>query len=116
MSNFKTIAFALRDYVSGTYDLLAAAEAVERVLPGLDVPVPAPVPQEDFSHDALVSRVLANGNILGFLLNHQKISAIKELRFDTDAGLKQSKDAVEDYRVDVMLRCLREPQHTARRP
>lgn len=44
---------------------------------------------------ALVPMVLANPTIMGFLVKNQKMSAIKELRQITGAGLRVAKNAVE---------------------
>lgn len=52
-------------------------------------------------HEELVKVALNNGLVIDNLQTGRKIQAIKELRDATRCGLKEAKDAVEDYRVSA---------------
>lgn len=104
-SRFRTLAFALRNYVENTYDLLCAVDAVmdldsevvdERPLSSLDIP-----------RDLLVAAALGSPAVMTEVYAGKKINAIKALRTlgarpgsaPTTVGLKAAKEAVEDERV-----------------
>jgi ribosomal protein L7/L12 len=97
-SNFRSIAAALQPYISNTYDLLNATDAVEALLPL--VPADSGYHIVPSSHDALVLTALSSDVVLNWLRDGKKINAIKEVRALTTCGLREAKDAVEDPRVD----------------
>ena len=51
------------------------------------------------SHEGRVAVCLGSPTIINFMQDGKKIHAIKELRQITGCGLREAKDAVEDYRV-----------------
>ena len=51
------------------------------------------------TRDWLVRRALDSTKVMDAVRDNKKINAIKELRSITSAGLKDAKEAVEDYRV-----------------
>lgn len=90
---FRTVALALRPYVTGTYDLLNATDAV------LDVMNSQPsIPKPD-DHEGMVAFCLRSPFVLIPLAQGKKISAIKALRTETHCSLVEAKNAVEDDRV-----------------
>lgn len=111
MNRFRTVALALRPYISDTYNLLDAADAVV----ALDDTIPVSRPEIKspdgkatwdwdysrwrFDHDDLVNVALNNSVVMQYVADGKKINAIKELRAVSRAGLKESKEAVEDQRV-----------------
>ena len=100
MTDFRTVARALQPYISDTYDLLNAADAV---LTAMSTPAMPDKP----THEDLVAIALDSESVMNFIRDEQKINAIKELRSLTRCSLKETKDAVEDYRVvhkGVLLR------------
>lgn len=120
MSNrFRTVALALRSHVSDTYNLLAAADAIVALDDTIEVARPVIKSPDggatynwdsgrwDFSHGHLVDIAKTDGQILASLDNNKKIEAIKRLRAVAHCGLREAKDAVEDYRVDAAVRDLR---------
>jgi len=50
-------------------------------------------------HEKLVLLALNSHNVIDFMGRGQKIQAIKELRFISNCGLKEAKDACDDPRV-----------------
>lgn len=110
-NNFRTIALALRSYVSDTYSLLNAADAVEAILPELHANSELPTAfsngathidtygRMEYPHEVLVARALDSVTVLDEMANSRKINAIKHLRNATGCGLKAAKEAVEDSRV-----------------
>lgn len=110
-NRFRSVAFALRSYISDTYNLLDAADAIvaldseiEPFRPVIKSPDGRAVYNWSlghwtFDHNGLVDIALNNSDILEFMLDNKKIHAIKELRGRTFAGLKESKEAIEDGRV-----------------
>jgi len=86
--DFRTVALALAPFIANARDLLAATDAVMQQT-------------EQTTHDLLVGRALGSTEVIQFLRDGKKIAAIKELRTITSCGLKEAKDAVEDYRVDA---------------
>lgn len=112
MSNrFRSVALALRDYVSNTYDLLNATDAV-MALDG-EVTTDLPTIQSPdgkatwdwtynrwvFTHDDLVSRALDMPEVMQPMADGKRINAIKALRQAASCGLKEAKEACEDPRV-----------------
>lgn len=93
--NFRTVARTLQPYISDTYNLLNATDAVLVVLS-----LTAPSPAED-PHDARVQWVLNSPAVLALLVADRKISGIKVTRAECpgNPGLKEAKEAVEDPRV-----------------
>lgn len=93
--NFKATAAAINDAVPNL-DVYTLLNLTQKVVDINTVALPV-----KFSHDALVEAALGSGRVLEALQRDQKILAIKELRFLTNAGLKDTKDAIEDYRVNI---------------
>lgn len=60
---------------------------------------PSAVPPLTYA-ETLVQSALSSSNCMRYMRKQQKINAIKELRLITGCGLKEAKDAVEDFRVD----------------
>lgn len=52
-----------------------------------------------YSHDDLVNACFASVTIMDYIKADQKIKAIKELRALSGSGLREAKDACEDYRL-----------------
>ena len=112
---FRTVALALRDYVTNTYDLLNAADAVvaldhtiERDLPTITSPDGKATwdwtyNRWNFQHESLVDVALSNDTIMTAMKEGKKINAIKELRTVARCGLKEAKEACEDSRVTARL-------------
>jgi ribosomal protein L7/L12 len=101
MTDFRTVALALQPYISNTYDLLNAADAVLSALDGAATPnlaVREVTP-------ALIDYACHNPAVLDYMGQTKKINAIKVLRDNTGCGLKAAKDAVEHS--DVSLAALR---------
>jgi ribosomal protein L7/L12 len=100
---FRSVALALRSYVSDTYALLEAADAVI----ALDAPAPSPTGSSlEIPHEVLVCAALGNEDVMQQVHAGKKINAIKELRglgartgLVSAVGLKAAKEAVEDERV-----------------
>jgi hypothetical protein len=108
---FRSVALALRDYVTNTYDLLNAADAVV----ALDHTIPQERPtiktpdgkatwdwtynRWTFTHDDLVTRALDMPEVMQPMAEGKKINAIKALRQAAFCGLKEAKEACEDQRV-----------------
>jgi hypothetical protein len=101
MTDFRTVARTLRPFISDTYNLLDAADAVV----GLPTPTtPAVAPP----HDLLVFAALGNGDVMDAVRDGKRINAIKELRslwpaslggLGVGINLKAAKEAIEDARV-----------------
>lgn len=97
--DFRSVARAIQPYVSDTYDLLNAADAV--------VNLPSAAPRVAAPHDLLVWAALGNPTILDHVKSGNKIGAIKELRGlwlskggdGVGIGLKEAKEVIEDWRV-----------------
>jgi hypothetical protein len=87
---FRSVAIALQPYISDTYDLLNATDAVLR----LDANV-----RDAQNHDSLVAAARGSEDVLAPMREGRKILAIKALRSLTGCGLKAAKEAVEDSRV-----------------
>lgn len=111
-NRFRTVALALRPYVSGAYDLLEAADAVvaqDSTIEQAVVKSPDGHATYDFAtkrwlfdHEYSVERALASYAVGVELRNGKKINAIKELRaFIPGIGLADAKRAVEDDRVSA---------------
>lgn len=116
---FRTVALVLRDHVSGTYDLLAATDAVVNVVeadaerraettrPSILSPDKAAVYNWsnglwDYNHGFLVEFARKDDEVLMHLAASKKINAIKRLRTAVPgAGLKACKEAVEDSLVEA---------------
>lgn len=104
---FEDIAWALTPYITSSKEVLRAAKAIEDIIPNLDgIKSPDGIATYSmtehrwiYQHDYLVTLCLGSNKIMEYVKLGQKISAIKELRNLTNAGLKQSKEAVEDRRV-----------------
>lgn len=113
---FRTIAIALRDHIGDTYSLLAAADAVMAKDHTISVERPVITTPDGeatynwdngrwtWNHDALVNKALHLYGVMDNLDLGKKINAIKALREETKCGLKEAKDAVEDDRVQAMVR------------
>lgn len=86
-NTFRTIALALRDHVGTTYDLLAAADSVEKAL---DLGTP-----DEFSPEALDRKGRESVAVMEHIFAGKKIYAIKEHRTLTGARLKEAKESVE---------------------
>lgn len=99
-NNFRTIALALRDHISDTYQLLNAADAVESIIPKLQGVAPEAL-VGSAAHERNVNVALRSPDAMGFMRNQRKILAIKQVRILTGCGLKEAKAAVEDERVIV---------------
>ena len=93
---FRSVALALQPYISNTYDLLNATDAVL----ALDAATPSIVPP---THDQLVAAARGSEDVLAPMREGKKINAIKALRSLTSCGLKEAKEAVEDQRVMVFF-------------
>lgn len=105
-SRFRSLAFALQNYVSDTYNLLSAVDAVMD-LDSEVVDERPPSPYRDLPHDLLVAAALGSEAVMQGVRNGKKIEAIKALRTlgerpgvgVTTIGLRAAKEAVEDNRV-----------------
>lgn len=101
-NTFRTIARTLQPYISDTYDLLNATDAVMQatfsLFPDKDsLRVNACTPE-------LIRFATTNKNIVGLMSREgNKILAIKELRTLTGCGLKASKDAVESDEMSIAM-------------
>lgn len=89
---FATIVRALSAHITDSWTLINAADAVVEALN------PTEVKTYD-THDDIVKAALASNEVMGFVADNKKIYAIKELRSITGRSLKETKDAVEDWRV-----------------
>lgn len=96
---FRTVALALRSHISDTYSLIEATDAVLAVVPTYSAPAAAAPSTTYHGHESYVEVALNNPVVLGYLVASRKINAIKALRTATGCGLRDAKDAVEDYRV-----------------
>jgi ribosomal protein L7/L12 len=104
-NRFRDVAKALQPYVSDTYDLLNAVDAVLS-LDAPESPWTAVMPKWDanlnrweYPHNALVDLALANTEVMEGMYDGKKIQAIKALRTASGCGLKAAKDACEDARI-----------------
>lgn len=97
-TNYRTVALALRSYITDTYSLLDAADDVVHALRLDSLGVP-PTPDD---HEGLVALALRSPSVIIPLAQGKKISAIKALRTEVPGtSLVQAKNAVEDDRVDA---------------
>lgn len=104
-SRFRTLAFALRNYVPDTYNLLCAVDAVMDL--DSEVVDERPVSSLDLPRDLLVAAALGSEAVMAGVYAGKKIEAIKALRAVgarpgggvSTIGLKAAKEAVEDERV-----------------
>lgn len=94
MDTFRRVIGVLQPYISDTYDLLNAADAVAAIWPDHST-----APKAVFPHDALVACAKGSRVVMAAVMDSKKINAIKELRNLTGCGLKESKEAIEDSRV-----------------
>jgi ribosomal protein L7/L12 len=107
-STFRTLAFAMRNVVTDTYQLLNAADAVQGTVEGLVAQGVEDHKREVFAAEQAdrarvqdeAQKVLnlaatTLGSALDEFNNGRAITAIKEVRAATGAGLKAAKDAVE---------------------
>lgn len=99
MSDFRTVALALRDYIGDSYAILNAADAVLRVLPARTDMVTV----ERFTPDALDLAGFRSQEVIDGIRDGKLISAIKAHRAITSAGLKESKESCERVR-DALAR------------
>jgi ribosomal protein L7/L12 len=107
-NNFRTIALALREHISDTYALLAAADSVEAVVGTLDGTTTETVMEDQ----RLDNAGLANMEVMGHIFDGRLINAIKVHRALTGAGLRESKESCERLRdlalVQTALNVIRE--------
>ena len=93
-STFRIIAKTLQPYISDTYGLLNAADAVMSALGLADAVALTP-------HDRLVLTALNNSEVMENVRLGRKVAAVVALR-RTNPGvvlLREAKEAVEDHRV-----------------
>lgn len=104
---YRTVAFALADYVYNPHDLIRATDAIIDLMPE-PTTITSPNGKAvwdgtrwEYKHDDLVEIALANHEVIEQLSNTRKIQAIKRLREISGAGLKAAKDAIESNRVQI---------------
>lgn len=98
--NFRTVAVALQPFISDTYTLLNAADAVVQALA---VPETQVREQGGYTHRELVDIACGNETIVSAMMENRKIPAIKELRAITGQGLRATKEAVEDSEMSLAV-------------
>ena len=89
---FATVVRALSTHIDNSWTLINAADAVVAALNPTEV-------KTYNTHDERVQAALLSREVMGFVADNKKIHAIKELRSITGSGLKEAKDAIEDWRV-----------------
>lgn len=99
--SFKELISVLQPVLSHSEDLVNAAVSVESLLDRFDYDARA---YKEWSHEDLVQIARDSIAIHDYLKNSKKIQAIKWLRTLTDCGLRSAKEAIEDYRVQGVIK------------
>lgn len=87
---FKKVVMTLSPYITDTYNLLNAADAVMGVLP---------VTMQVDTHEGRVLAALADPEVIQHMRDGKRINAIKRIRVITNCGLLDAKNASEDPRL-----------------
>jgi len=96
--DFRSVALALMPFISDSYNLLNAVDAVLGIHPEPEVRE-----RGGYTHAELVDIATHSEAVVSEMLNDRKISAIKELRALTGQGLKETKEAVEDSEMSLAV-------------
>lgn len=84
--------------VLDVYSLLNLTDHLVTAKVNFDEFPPSAVPPLTYA-ESLVQSALGSSDCMRYMRVHQKINAIKALRSITGCGLKEAKNAVEDFRV-----------------